>query len=290
MDEAVIVSGKSDKGKKSAKTGIIIGLLMGVGGFILYLLIFNLLDSAVGNAAARATTPIFTVIMVVGVILAILFAILYFAIAKCSISITTSRVHGYAVLGKRVDLPVVSIRAVHTGFFDSIAIMTSAETIRFFGISNKDELCAQISRLLAACQRRPFTQAAAEQDIFGRDVCMSNEEIMQAVKPAICAQLKSPASAQFPVDLISIVGDEIRGYHVEGYVDSQNSYGAMIRNDFTAEVAIENGFPVVKASSVAAKANKARAKEFGVNYIAITIFTFVMGALLYFIISAMVGL
>ena len=106
---------------------------------------------------------------------------------------------------------------------------------------------------------------------------------MQAVKPAICAQLKSPASAQFPVDLISIVGDEIRGYHVEGYVDSQNSYGAMIRNDFTAEVAIENGFPVVKASSVAAKANKARAKEFGVNYIAITIFTFVMGALLYFI-------
>ena len=290
MDEAVIVSGKSDKGKKSAKTGIIIGLLMGVGGFILYLLIFNLLDSAVGNAAARATTPIFTVIMVVGVILAILFAILYFAIAKCSISITTSRVHGYAVLGKRVDLPVVSIRAVHTGFFDSIAIMTSAETIRFFGISNKDELCAQISRLLAACQRRPFTQSAAEQDIFGRDVCMSNEEIMQAVKPAICAQLKSPASAQFPVDLISIVGDEIRGYHVEGYVDSQNGYGAMIRNDFTAEVAIENGFPVVKASSVAAKANKARAKEFGVNYIAITIFTFVMGALLYFIISAMVGL
>ena len=290
MDEAVIVSGKSDRGKKSAKTGIIIGLLMGVGGFILYLLIFNLLDSAVGNAAARATTPIFTVIMVVGVILAILFAILYFAIAKCSISITTSRVHGYAVLGKRVDLPVVSIRAVHTGFFDSIAIMTSAETIRFFGISNKDELCAQISRLLDACQRRPFTQAAAEQDILGRDVCMSNEEIMQAVKPAICAQLKSPASAQFPVDLISIVGDEIRGYHVEGYVDSQNSYGAMIRNDFTAEVAIENGFPVVKASSVAAKANKARAKEFGVNYIAITIFTFVMGALLYFIISAMVGL
>ena len=75
---------------------------------------------------------------------------------------------------------------------------------------------------------------------------MSNEEIMQAVKPAVCAQLKSPASAQFPVDLISIVGDESRGYHIEGYVDSQNSYGAMIRNDFTAEVAIENGFPVVK--------------------------------------------
>lgn len=118
---------------------------------------------------------------------------------------------------------------------------------------------------------------------------MTNEEIMKVVKPAICRQLKSPASAQFPVDLISIVGDDIRGYRVEGFVDSQNSYGAMIRNDFTAEVKIENGFPTVTASSVAAKANAERAKQFGVNYIAITIFTIIGGALLYFLISAMVG-
>ena len=41
---------------------------------------------------------------------------------------------------------------------------------------------------------------------------MTNEEIMAVVKPAVCAQLKCPASAQFPVDLISIVGDEERGY------------------------------------------------------------------------------
>ena len=76
---------------------------------------------------------------------------------------------------------------------------------------------------------------------------MSNEEIMNVVKPAICRQLKSPASAQFPVDLISIVGDDTRGYRVEGFVDSQNSYGAMIRNDFTADVKIENGDGVVLA-------------------------------------------
>lgn len=119
---------------------------------------------------------------------------------------------------------------------------------------------------------------------------MSNEEIMAVVKPAVCAQLKSPASAQFPVDLISIVGDDTRGYQVSGFVDSQNGYGAMIRNDFTAEVAVENGFPVVGKTTVAAKANAQRAKEFGVNYIAITLFTIVMGALLYFIFSAMVGL
>jgi len=94
---------------------------------------------------------------------------------------------------------------------------------------------------------------------------MTNEEIMQVVKPAICRQLKSPASAQFPVDLISIVGDEARGYKIDGFVDSQNSYGAMIRNDFTANVKIENGFPVVVNSSVAAKATVDRAKYFAHN-------------------------
>ncbi|WP_458863495.1 hypothetical protein [Acidaminobacterium chupaoyuni] len=119
---------------------------------------------------------------------------------------------------------------------------------------------------------------------------MSNEEIMAAVKPAICAQLKSPASAQFPVNLISIVGDDDRGYQVNGFVDSQNGYGAMIRNDFSASVSVENDFPVVKSASVAAKANVQRAKEFGINYIAISIFTLIGGAILYFIISAMVGL
>lgn len=119
---------------------------------------------------------------------------------------------------------------------------------------------------------------------------MSNEEIMKVVKPAICSQLKSPASAQFPVDMISIVGDDVRGYHVEGYVDSQNGYGAMIRNDFTADVNVVNGFPSVVSSSVAMKANAQRAKEFGVNYLAITIWTILGGAILYFIINAMVGL
>lgn len=113
---------------------------------------------------------------------------------------------------------------------------------------------------------------------------------MKVVKPAICNQLKSPASAQFPVDLIAIVGDDQRGYQVSGFVDSQNSYGAMIRNDFAATVAVENGFPVVKSSTVAAKATAQRAKEFGVNYIVLSLLTLAGAAIMYFIISAMVGL
>ena len=64
----------------------------------------------------------------------------------------------------------------------------------------------------------------------------------------------------------------------------------MIRNDFAADITIENGRPIVKSCSVAANANKARAKAFGVNYIALLIIVGVVGVLLYFLISMMVGL
>ena len=117
---------------------------------------------------------------------------------------------------------------------------------------------------------------------------MNNEEEMKVVKPAICAQLKSPASAQFPVDMISIVGDDERGYRVSGFVDSQNGYGAMLRNDFTADVKIQNGFPVVVSSSVGVEAGKQAGKTFAANYIAISIFTGIMGLLGYFILTMIV--
>ncbi len=117
---------------------------------------------------------------------------------------------------------------------------------------------------------------------------MTKEEIMNVVKPAICRQLKSPASAQFPEELISVKGDDERGYKVEGFVDSQNGYGAMIRNDFTADVRIVNGSPEVTSSTVAAKANAERAAQFGANYILLTIITIAGGAILYFITSSLV--
>ncbi len=119
---------------------------------------------------------------------------------------------------------------------------------------------------------------------------MTNEEIMKVVKPTICSQLKSPASAQFPVDVISIIGDDERGYQVQGFVDSQNSYGAMIRTDFTANVVVQNGFPSVTSSSVGTKAAINNAKQFGISYLAITILTIIGGAFLYWLISMYVGL
>lgn len=119
---------------------------------------------------------------------------------------------------------------------------------------------------------------------------MTNEEIMNVVKPAICAQLKSPSSAQFPVNLISITGNDTNGYKISGFVDSQNSYGAMIRNDFTAEVSIKNGQPTVTYALVGVKTTVNNAKQFGINYLAITIVTVIGGFLLYGLISLIVGM
>ena len=79
---------------------------------------------------------------------------------------------------------------------------------------------------------------------------MTKEDILAVVKPVVCAQLKSPASAQFPTELISIVCNRDMEYHVEGFVDSQNSYGAMLRNDFTADVSVVNGVPRVTSCTV----------------------------------------
>lgn len=118
---------------------------------------------------------------------------------------------------------------------------------------------------------------------------MSNEEIMNAVKPVICSKLKSPSSAQFPDDLISITGDDYQGYKVTGFVDSQNTYGAMVRSDFSATVSVAKGFPVVESSSVGIKAGVKLGVQFGLNYVVITIFAIIIGIIVYFIFSEIAG-
>jgi hypothetical protein len=55
-----------------------------------------------------------------------------------------------------------------------------------------------------------------------------------ACHDAVRARLKSPSSASFPDDRVA---ERAGGYAVVGVVDSQNSFGAMIRNTFTCTVA-----------------------------------------------------
>ena len=119
----------------------------------------------------------------------------------------------------------------------------------------------------------------------------TKEELMEVVKPAICSKLKSPASAQFPMELVTVTGDDLNGYKVDGYVDSQNGYGAMIRNDFSANVKVSNsGYLTVVSSSVATKANAARTTSFVSNYIWIMILTAIGGLILFLLNGSLVDL
>lgn len=167
------------------------------------------------------------------------------------------------------------------GIFYALLIIFAALLVTFLK-SNKNAQSQESASDYVIEKAKPIN---SETELRKENNIIENEELMKVVKTAICSQLKSPASAQFPAELISIIGDDERGYQVSGFVDSQNSYGAMIRNDFTATVIIENGFPVVKHFAVGAKANAEKAKQFGITFILLAIFVIAVAAISYFFIS-----
>ena len=111
-----------------------------------------------------------------------------------------------------------------------------------------------------------------------------------ALLNAVRGQLKAPMSAVLcPKEQLTIRQNG-SAYEVEGIVHSQNSYGAMIATDFTATAVRSNGFWSVLKTTVGLKSAKNYAKNFAVNYIAISIFVGVMALIGTAILFAIVGL
>ncbi|MEK7662166.1 MAG: hypothetical protein AAB355_01520 [Patescibacteria group bacterium] len=62
----------------------------------------------------------------------------------------------------------------------------------------------------------------------------SNAEVYAMAETIISPYLKAPSTAKFPsMSEVKISRLENDGFRVDGYVDSQNSFGAMLRSPFT---------------------------------------------------------
>lgn len=124
----------------------------------------------------------------------------------------------------------------------------------------------------------------------GIGVDVDTENIINSLYECYCENvkrgLKAPATAVFckPEELQI---KEFEGvYTVSGWVDSQNSYGAMIRTPFTLKMKNENG-KIVSTTNI----NMLGSKRFAANYFTYLLFGIIITAILfgisYFFISGM---
>lgn len=136
--------------------------------------------------------------------------------------------------------------------------------------------------------KKVYNVISSENAGIGVDV--DTENIINSLYECYCENvkrgLKAPATAVFckPEELQI---KEFEGvYTVSGWVDSQNSYGAMIRTPFTLKMKNENG-KIISTTNV----NMLGSKRFAANYFAYLLFGIIITAILfgisYFFISGM---
>lgn len=102
----------------------------------------------------------------------------------------------------------------------------------------------------------------------------------------IIQSLKAPATAVFCKEEELTIKKEYGRYIVNGWVDSQNSYGAMIRTDFNKFIIEEeNGIFIAKSNSGVMAGNKF-VRALAGYWIYGIIATLITGAVFYFIMQA----
>jgi hypothetical protein len=87
-----------------------------------------------------------------GMILVIAFVVIFFMMRKGKLSVYSAYVTGKASFGKQVDLPLSQISAISLGTFKSLTVATSAGSLHFWLIQNRDEVYNALSKLLSDSQ------------------------------------------------------------------------------------------------------------------------------------------
>lgn len=134
-------------------------------------------------------------------------------------------------------------------------------------------------------QQAPQYQTSQYQAPERIDMDSLSVAILNAIRPT----LKAPLTAVLCEKEQMVVTNNNGIFEISGFVNSQNSYGAMIATDFTVKARYENGMWYILNTAVGVKNAKNYAKNFAVNYIIISIFVAVMGLLGYFILTMLIG-
>lgn len=117
------------------------------------------------------------------------------------------------------------------------------------------------------------------------------EKALECIMPSVKSQLKAPITAVFcqPSEL-RVTGGYDGTYTVEGMVNSQNSFGAMIATDFKCSVRCYNDRYSVVSCTVGQQAAIQEAKASAGRWIWAIIITLGLSAFFYWIYSSMLGI
>ncbi len=74
--------------------------------------------------------------------------------------------------------------------------------------------------------------------------CENEGSLKELARESVSSQLKAPASAKFSAEQV-LPSKDGKGLLVEGVVDAQNEFGAMIREEYTVNVKCNEGQPFV---------------------------------------------
>lgn len=149
----------------------------------------------------------------------------------------TTKAETHAKHGKRrVDPRLVSLGIIAVGIIGVITIYSLPET----EYQTARRLQRDADRMASAALD---AETAAKEKIEARaDACRSNKNAMTAfvmTQEPVKRSLKAPSSASFPYfsdKQVSVTTKPNCVFQVRGFVDAQNSFGAMLRNSYTAEI------------------------------------------------------
>lgn len=122
------------------------------------------------------------IFLVSSVGLALILIVFFMIVKQNKIIVTDKRIYGQTPFGKRVDLPLDSVSAVSTAWFNGISVATSSGKISFLLIKNSKEIHTAISQLLIDRQEKKNNQPIVNttQNTSGADDLIKYKQLLDS--------------------------------------------------------------------------------------------------------------